>query len=171
MVEILCVVLENHKEAIRVGLESNKDHGLPLNDGDKAVCIKIAVAEFPELSNRKIADLVSCNSRYVDRIVNENQLRTGTQMKIGKSGKPEPVNRNPAQNKPQSQKTIVPSNTITCIVGELKVALKMRKADEEQRITALVNVVKAIYNEGFEVDAHRLDFKDLLERELPTWGL
>jgi hypothetical protein len=84
---IECIVLNDRKEAIRIGLESNRHHGLRLNEGDMARCIKIAVAEFSEWSNRRIADIIGCNSRYVDRIVKKSQLRTGTHVVEGKDGK------------------------------------------------------------------------------------
>ena len=175
--EIPCAVFDDHREAIRVGLESNQNHGVPLNEGDRAVRIKIAVAAFPELSNRSIADLVGCNSRYVDRIVNENQLRTGTQLVMGKDGKMRPPPKKRKESEiPLSDNTPVKSPKessipIDRIIGELKTALELPQADEEQRLEDLVNVVKTIFNDGFSNPIHRLDFKNLLEEAMPTWGL
>jgi len=88
--EMPCIVLTDRSEAIQVGLGSNR-HGLPLNDGDKAKCIRIAVTEFSEWSNRRIANLIGCSSRYVDRIVKKENLRSDTHAVKGKDGKKYPV--------------------------------------------------------------------------------
>lgn len=96
--EIECIILEDRKGAIQIGLESNR-HGLPLNHDDKTHCIKIAVTEFPLLSNRRIANLIGCSSRHVDHVVDANKLRTGTQQVEGKDGKMHPSNKR-EKNKP-----------------------------------------------------------------------
>jgi len=165
---MLCVILDDSKEAIQRGIKSNKLHGLPLSDEDRVHCIKKAVAEL-NWSSRRIADLVGCSEGYVRGIINEYELRTGTQQVIGKGGKPYPVNRKSAQKKPKSQKSNVLSITKNRIVGELKAALKVSQADEKQRLGSLVNVVKAIFDDAFANDKHKSDFKTLLEAEMKTW--
>jgi len=165
--EIPCIVFDDRKEAILVGLECNQDHGLPLNDGDKAHRIKIAVAEFPELSNRKIADIVNCNSRYVDRIVNKWDLRTGTQWIMGENGKMRLASkkRKEPDNPPMTDSS-VPSIPINRIIGELKVALKLPEADN-QRTEALVKFVLTLQKDGFTVgkNEHRKEFVQKLGKE------
>jgi len=101
--EVRCIVLTSREKAIQAGLESNR-HGLPLKDGDKARCIRLAILAMPELSNRSIAELIGCNSRYVDRIVNEGQLRTGTHPVKGRDGKMYSVPKsNPKPVQPQEE--------------------------------------------------------------------
>ena len=165
--EIPCAVFDDHREAIRVGLASNQEHGVPLNDGDRAVRIRIAVATFPELSNRTIADLVGCNSRYVDRIVKEGQLRTGTQLVMGKDGKMRPptkkhkesaiqLSENPPAKSPKESS--IPKKRI---VGELKIALELPEEDD-QRAQAIIGVIATIMTDGFADTTHRQNFLQLL---------
>lgn len=114
-------------EAIQIGLGSNR-HGLALNDGDKAYCIRIAVKEFPLWSNRRIARLIGCNCRYVDRIVNEGQLRTGTHV-VGTDGKTYPVA--PVQSKEKLEPAPVPPvpkpTVLAPLVGGFPVPVVGRK--------------------------------------------
>ena len=86
--EIPCIVLTDRQEAIRIGLESNRHHGLQLNDGDKKHCIKIAVATLSDkFSNRMIADIIGCSSGLVNKVVKKYQLRTDAQLTEGKDGR------------------------------------------------------------------------------------
>ena len=78
MEEIPCIVLVDHVEAIQVGLSNNR-HGLPLGKGDTAHCIRLAVKEVPDWSNRRISEMIGCCSSYVNRIVREESLRPAGQ--------------------------------------------------------------------------------------------
>ena len=91
MKEIRCIVLTDPAEAVQIGIGSNR-HGLPLNDDDKTHCIKMAVPALA-LSNRMIAKLVGCSSRHVDKVVEKYQLRTGSQLVMGKDGKMHPASK------------------------------------------------------------------------------
>jgi hypothetical protein len=85
--EIACVVHPDKMTAMRAGLESNRQHGLPLNAKDKTYCIKKAVPALQDLSNRMIADIVGCSPSLVDKTVKQYQLRTDGQLTTGKDGK------------------------------------------------------------------------------------
>jgi ParB-like chromosome segregation protein Spo0J len=186
MKEILCIVLTDNKEAIQIGLESNK-HGLPLNNRDKAHCIRIAVLTFPDLSNRRIAEMIGCNSRYVDRIVEKEQLRTGTQLVKGKDGKTYKANKKrskPAQQQeelantssdtvpsvaeaePVATEQIAMSRSTVRSFDQLKAALESVPTDERARVRVYVDIVKTIIAEGFTDDNYRQDFLQQLRSEI-----
>jgi len=157
LAEMPCIVLTDPKEAIRVGLESNK-HGLALNSKDKALCIKIAVLEFGgEMSNRGIANLIGCSSRYVDKVVKEGNLRAGTQLVRGSDGKMYPVeSEKPAETQGDTTDTgqLDPEKSFAKVLS----ALKLADADDQRRVQSFVEVVKMMASKGFKDDQYRQEF-------------
>ena len=91
-----CIVITDPDEAFLIGLRSNNKHGLRPNAADKAHCIEVVLKQYPNKSNREVAKMVECNSRYVDRIVKEKELRTSTHVE-GKDGKMHPVKKAPVK--------------------------------------------------------------------------
>ena len=141
LAEMPCIVLTDAREAIRVGLESNR-HGLALNSKDKAHCIKIAVVEFGgEMSNRGIANLIGCSSRYVDKVVKEGKLRAGTQLVRGGDGKMYKVeSEKPEETKGDTADTgLEPEKAFAKVLS----ALKLSDADDQQRVQSFVDVVRS----------------------------
>ena len=91
--KIACVVHPDKMTAMRAGMESNRHHGLPLNDKDKTHCIRQAVPALSDLSNRMIADIIGCSPSLVDKAVKQFQLRTDGQLTTGKDGKQRSVSK------------------------------------------------------------------------------
>ena len=91
--KIPCVVHPDKMTAMRAGMESNRHHGLPLNDKDKTHCIRQAVPALNDLSNRMIADVIGCSPSLVDKVVKQFQLRTDGQLTTGKDGKKRSVSK------------------------------------------------------------------------------
>ena len=180
MPKIRCVVHEDRNEAMRIGLGSNK-HGLPLNGGDKKRCIEIAVKEFPDWSNRRIADLIGCSSKYVDKIVNTCELRTSSHV-VGKDNKmyprrepsektwEDPLGEPNEQQEPMkpvrkqirvddmADRTEVPKDRI---LDELKAAWELPQEDNRRAI-ALTGVVETMMRDSFTGD-HRTVIKSRLQ--------
>lgn len=159
LAEMPCIVLTDRKEAIRVGLTSNR-HGLALNAKDKAHCIRIAVVEFgSEMSNRAIADMIGCSDRYVGKIVNEEGLREGSQFVKGLDGKTykvEPKSEKPAEDTLSSDKTF----------QKVLSVLRLSDVDDQQRVQPFVDIVKTIVNDGFKDDQYRQAFLQMLQEEI-----
>ena len=88
---IHCNVLTDREEAIKQGLQDNRQHGLQLSRGDLRKCILIAQKEFGgRLSKREIARLVGCSHAYLNSVFEENQLEGTFQLDAkvqGKDGK------------------------------------------------------------------------------------
>jgi hypothetical protein len=169
LAEMPCIVLTDAKEAIRVGLESNR-HGLALNSKDKAHCIKIAVVEFGgEMSNRGIANLIGCSSRYVDKVVKEGNLRAGTQLVRGGDGKMYKVeSEKPAETQGDTTDTghLVPEKAFAKVLT----ALKLSDADDQQRVQSFVEIVKTMASKGFKDDHYRQVFVRELQSGFTTSG-
>ena len=128
VIEMPCIVFTDHKEAIRIGLGSNR-HGLLLNNADRAHCIKIAVAELSEWSNRMIADIIGCSESLVRKVVKKHELRTGAQFVSCKDGSKRPASPSKKRSKSEQQQenpakeTNVPSPPLTEIETKLDTPL------------------------------------------------
>ena len=197
MTEMSCIILTDHTEAIRIGLESNRRHGLPLNNADKTHCIKIAVTELTDLSNRMIADWIGCSDSYVGRVVKKCQLRTSAQLTKGKDGKVRPAVRSESKpiqqhddteneaevpelteeqaTKPTTEKTSpvkVPETTLNenTLVDGLERALAM-PPDSRERSNMFVDIVAAIIEDCFEKDSARQKFLKILRAKLAELGV
>jgi len=171
--EMECVVLTDRIEAIQEGLRSNRQHGLRLNNADKAHCIKLALGEL-DWSNRQIADLVGCSRQYVDKIAKKE--RPSSQQKVvGKDCKkyPASVKRNepmkdgePVEEVPEiAPVTVLPktlSNQNDPIIDKLQAALTLT-VDTQKRSDALLGVFRMMVD-CFEDTLVRRDFlQDILE--------
>ncbi len=84
---IFCAVQKGTRpDAIKSGLSTNYAHGLRLTTADKRVVVKLALSEFPKLSDRAIAELCRVSDRNVNRIRAQSGA-TLSHLRIGKDGK------------------------------------------------------------------------------------
>jgi len=89
-------------EALKHSLGSNTDHGYRRTPADKRYAVRKALAEFPELSNRMIADLCRVSPTFVGEVREECRASTvhvdssdsAAEKRIGQDGK---VRRLPAR--------------------------------------------------------------------------
>jgi len=190
--ELACIVLTDPKKATLIALSGNNKHGLPLNTGDKALCIEIAVKTFPEFSNRRIAKEVGCSNGYVDRIVQERQLRLDTPVVTGKDGKQYPSTKKSRKVVQQQEESAdagseaAPSVTEAApvvteqiatpistpkLADHWKAALESVSTDEQTRVREYVDVVKMIIATGFTDDKYRQDFLQMLRSEIIESGV
>lgn len=72
---IVCAVYAGGVEdALRYALQANARHGLKRTNADKIYSVKMALAIWPNLSSRKLAETCAVSPRFVDNI-REEQLR------------------------------------------------------------------------------------------------
>ena len=79
------------RDGIQFGLTANATHGLPRSNADKIQCIKIALAEFPDLSDRELGRICAVDRKMVGR---QRKRTTGAQpqlndgqRRVGRDGK------------------------------------------------------------------------------------
>ena len=168
MKELPCVIHTDRKVAIRSGLESNGKHGVPLSKEDRIKCTVIAISELLVSSNREIAKMLGCSSRWIDQIVIQYNLRDPDKKVLGKDGKwygaskelgaddPEPKKSDPAKMQKKTERSL----------EKLLTALKSFHTDDQERVTPLIDVVKTIVSNGFTDDAHRREFLKRIQNEV-----
>jgi hypothetical protein len=178
--EMACIVLTDRIEAIQEGLKSNRQHGLRLNNADKAHCIKLALNEL-KWSNRRIADLVGCSRQYVDKIA--KMTRSSSQEMVeGKDGKEYPAGgeskktkkNTPAEDELEiTAKTVspkTPSNQNDPIIDKLQAALDL-PVDTQKRSDALLGVFRMMVADCFEDTCVRRDFLQDIQKECAVYAV
>ena len=55
------------KDAVKLALSANRKHGLPLTTADKINAVKVALKEFPEMSNRVVAETIGVSHHTVGK--------------------------------------------------------------------------------------------------------
>jgi hypothetical protein len=175
--EMACTILTDRVEAIQEGLKSNRQHGLRLNNADKAHCIKLALNET-DWSNRQVADLVGCSRQYVDKIAKKE--RPSSQDTVtGRDGKkyPSSVKRNepvedvePVEDMPETAPPKTPSNQNEPIIDTLKAALNL-PVDTQTRSDALLDVFVTIVADCFKNNQVRRAFLKTFQLESSEYGV
>ncbi|HXU18700.1 MAG TPA: ParB N-terminal domain-containing protein [Terriglobales bacterium] len=93
------------QEAIRFALGANAHHGLPRTNEDKRKAVELALAEFPDLSDRGVADICAVSDKLV-AAVRKPAGEDRQALRVGRDGKHYPAERKP---KAASQANEVPS--------------------------------------------------------------
>jgi uncharacterized ParB-like nuclease family protein len=75
------------QDALKFALSANASHGLRRSNKDKRHCAEVAIAEFPKLSNRALADLCKVHHSLVDGLRPSAQLADSASSRVGKDGK------------------------------------------------------------------------------------
>lgn len=93
LTQIWCTIYSDEKEAVWDGLGDNRKNGLRNSPSDLRKMIRIALQQYPDKSQRLIAEHIGCSSTYVDRIAKEYQAQTGEplpQTRTSRNGKQYP---------------------------------------------------------------------------------
>lgn len=77
----------SRKDAIRYSLQSNTSHGLPRSNADKQRAARLALQEFPELSDGAIAELIKVSQPFVSSTRRELKSVLGSEARVGRDGK------------------------------------------------------------------------------------
>ena len=84
----------SRKDAIKFSLQANTSHGLPRTNGDKRRAARLALEEFPELSDGAIAEMIKVSQPFVSCIRRELKSNLSSVTRLGRDGKkrrsPEP---------------------------------------------------------------------------------
>ena len=92
------IVRGDMAEALRIALESNCAHGLPLTNADKRRAVEMAVKQWPELADSAIAQRVGVSHTFVNNV--RPQVATvATSFRIGADGKSYPAKAPSRQKK------------------------------------------------------------------------
>lgn len=90
--DILAIVHPGGRAAaLKHALGANANHGLRRTNKDKRRAVEVAIAEFPKLSARAIADLCSVGKSFAANIL--KQVSTVDTCRIGKDGKEYPASK------------------------------------------------------------------------------
>ncbi len=90
-----CTVHEGGRSAaIKFALGANAKHGLKRTNADKRKAVTVALAEFPNLSDRQLAELCGVGHPFVGRVRNELESETtSTGSRLGADGKIYPATK------------------------------------------------------------------------------
>jgi uncharacterized ParB-like nuclease family protein len=75
--------------AIKHALGANATHGLRRSNSDKRKAVRVALGEFPDLSNRAIAEMCKVSDPFVSKL--RPEVLTVSTSRIGQDGKTYPV--------------------------------------------------------------------------------
>ncbi len=94
------------KDAVKLALSANRKHGLPLTNADKINAVKVALKEFPEMSDRSIAEAVGVSHSMVGKY--RAQLESIGQIgqcstRTTSDGRQYPSHRAPQEAQPEVQ--------------------------------------------------------------------
>lgn len=88
------------REAMRYALSANSEHGLPRSNADKRKAVTVALREFPNQSDRAIADMCAVHHDLVGTVRKQSQVAESATCRIslrtGKDGKTYPPPAAPA---------------------------------------------------------------------------
>lgn len=88
--EILAIIHPGGRPAaLKHALGANASHGLRRSNKDKRHAVEVALAEFPKLSNRAIADICKISHQLVNKL--RSQVATVATSRIGQDGKEYPA--------------------------------------------------------------------------------
>lgn len=100
LTELECEIRQGgRREAIRHGVSANATHGLRRTNKDKRLCARIMLEEFPDLSDRAIAEMCAVSNVFVGSVrrqvltINTSTKGSGDERKtrVGRDGKNYPV--------------------------------------------------------------------------------
>jgi uncharacterized ParB-like nuclease family protein len=74
-------------DAIKHALQANTSHGLPRTNADKNRGVRMALSEFPGLSDGALADLVRVSQAFVSKIRRELKTVLSSGKRTGRNGK------------------------------------------------------------------------------------
>jgi ParB-like chromosome segregation protein Spo0J len=74
------------QEAIRFALGANARHGLPRTNEDKRNAVELALAEFPDLSDRGVAEMCAVSDKLVAAVRKESGA-DDSHVRVGRDGK------------------------------------------------------------------------------------
>ena len=66
------------RDAVKFACQSNHDHGLKRSNADKRKCVEIALAEYPDLSDRALADWCGVGHPFIAKIRGEQVVSDST---------------------------------------------------------------------------------------------
>jgi hypothetical protein len=89
-------------QALQHALGANAANGLHRTNADKRRCVSIAVAEFPDLSSRAIADMCGVNHEMVSN-ARPQVADSASSKRIGLDGKKHPATRRPQIKTPEQE--------------------------------------------------------------------
>ncbi|MGH7967292.1 MAG: ParB/RepB/Spo0J family partition protein, partial [Limisphaerales bacterium] len=99
--EIAAEIREGSRiDAIKFALSANATNGLRRTSADKRNCVIIALKEFPDLSNRAIADQCGVSDMLVKDVRSEQVPDSGSSVRIAKNGKKFRMKRSAVRSKP-----------------------------------------------------------------------
>jgi len=89
-------------DALRYALSANAAHGLRRTNADKRRSVEIALAEWPKLSDRKIAEICAVSNNFVSecrrQLSSDDTCQRQSSERIGKDGKQYPVKASDSEN-------------------------------------------------------------------------
>lgn len=114
--------------AIRFALSANARHGLKRTNADKAKAVRVALGEWPELSDRAIAEACAVSNTFVGSV--RNQLSTVDRSpRKGLDGKTRALPAHPAISKEDLQcgAEVLRAAALACTQEEKKLALELEE--------------------------------------------
>lgn len=98
---IACTVYQGTlKEALQFALAANAKRGLRLTNADKRRCVEIAINEFSDWSDRRIAEVAGVSYVFVGKVRRQLVTVTSSNLRVGKDGK-----RRKPKLKPEAEPT------------------------------------------------------------------
>lgn len=93
------------KEALWAGIAANSKHGLARTPADRRRAIELAIKNWPERSNRMIAEAVGCSEKTISRIreelVDSSEIAR-FEKRLGRDGKMHPARRHGVDDIPSN---------------------------------------------------------------------
>jgi len=168
-----CIVHTDRDKMLSVGLESNNNHGKPLNYQDRVLCISKAIVGLSGYSNRAIAAKIGCPPSTVNAIVTRYKLRSEKPVVIGLDGKKYKQRVcTPKSTAGKSGSSAVSNGTTIDEMAsarpfeKVQAVLCIANADDHQRVQTYLGIVKDIVAEGFSDKKFQQDFLVELQFEI-----
>lgn len=90
-------------DALKYALGANAIHGQRRSNADKRRCVEIAVAEFPKMSSRAIAELCGVSHPFVESIRPSEVVTVSNATRTTSDGRQYPATRRPRITTPEEE--------------------------------------------------------------------
>lgn len=133
---IACIVRDgNRQDAVKYALGANRGHGLQRGNEDKRRCAEIALREFPELSDRAIAEMCGVSDRFVNKVRGRADANRSDLTRTGRDGKRYRIRRRTPLAKSRDD---LPDFKLPRDLGQREHALSAYFAGLSERLCALI---------------------------------